>query len=305
MKRRTLVVLSGLLLLLASWARAEAKIRVVTTIPDLADMARNIGGDLLEVKSIATGVEDIHAVPMKPSFATLLNRADIVILLGLEAEHAFLPGLLEAARNPKILRDAPGYIDCSIYITPLEVPTRLDRALGDVHPMGNPHFNLDPVGGKAMARAIADGLTRNYPESGATFKQNLTTYLATLDAAIARWQREAAPLRGVKLVSYHPDMIYFAERFGMQQAGTIEIRPGVDPTPGHIVELEDRMRREGVKLVVRELHYPAGLAQTVAQRTGSKLVELPAMVGGVPEAKDYVSFIDYNIRTMLKAVQGG
>jgi ABC-type Zn uptake system ZnuABC Zn-binding protein ZnuA len=223
---------------------------------------------------------------MKPSFATLLNRADIVILLGLEAEHAFLPGLLEAARNPKILRDAPGYIDCSIYITPLEVPTRLDRALGDVHPMGNPHFNLDPVGGKAMARAI-------------------TTYLATLDAAIARWQREAAPLRGVKLVSYHPDMIYFAERFGMQQAGTIEIRPGVDPTPGHIVELEDRMRREGVKLVVRELHYPAGLAQTVAQRTGSKLVELPAMVGGVPEAKDYVSFIDYNIRTMLKAVQGG
>jgi ABC-type Zn uptake system ZnuABC Zn-binding protein ZnuA len=305
MKRRTLVVLSGVLLLLASWAGAEAKIRVVTTIPDLADMARNIGGDLLEVKSIATGVEDIHAVPMKPSFATLLNRADIVILLGLEAEHAFLPGLLEAARNPKILRDAPGYIDCSIYITPLEVPTRLDRALGDVHPMGNPHFNLDPVGGKAMARAIADGLTRNYPESGATFKQNLTTYLATLDAAIARWQREAAPLRGVKLVSYHPDMIYFAERFGMQQAGTIEIRPGVDPTPGHIVELEDRMRREGVKLVVRELHYPAGLAQTVAQRTGSKLVELPAMVGGVPEAKDYVSFIDYNIRTMLKAVQGG
>jgi ABC-type Zn uptake system ZnuABC Zn-binding protein ZnuA len=305
MKRIAFVLLSVVLMLLASFAGADAKLRVVTTIPDLADMARNIGGDLLEVKSIATGVEDIHAVPMKPSFATLLNRADIVILLGLEAEHAFLPGLLEAARNPKILRDAPGYIDCSIYITPLEVPTRLDRALGDVHPMGNPHFNLDPVGGKAMARAIADGLTRNYPESGATFKQNLTTYLATLDAAIARWQREAAPLRGVKLVSYHPDMIYFAERFGMQQAGTIEIRPGVDPTPGHIVELEDRMRREGVKLVVRELHYPAGLAQTVAQRTGSKLVELPAMVGGVPEAKDYVSFIDYNIRTMLKAVQGG
>jgi zinc/manganese transport system substrate-binding protein len=305
MKRRTLVVLSVVLLLLASWTGAEATIRVVTTIPDLADMARHIGGDLLEVKSLATGVEDIHAVPMKPSFATLLNRADVVILMGLEAEHAFLPGLLEAARNPKILRDAPGYIDCSVYITPLEVPTRLDRALGDVHPMGNPHFNLDPVGGKAIARAIADGLTRNYPEDGATFKQNLTAYLATLDAAIARWQREAAPLRGVKLVSYHPDMIYFAERFGMEAAGTIEIRPGVDPTPGHIVALEDRMRREGVKLVVRELHYPVGLAQTVAQRTGSKLVELPAMVGGVPEAKDYVSFIDYNIRTMLKAVQGG
>ena len=126
---------------------------------------------------------------MKPSFAMLLNRADVLLLMGLGLEHTFLPGLLEAARNPKILENAPGYIDCSVYITPLDVPTRIDRALGEQHPMGNPHFNLDPVAGKAMARAIADGLTRNYPEHGATFTKNLTTYLATLDAAIARWQR--------------------------------------------------------------------------------------------------------------------
>ena len=305
MKRMTLVVLSVVLMLLAFWTGAEAKIRVVTTIPDLADMAKNIGGDLLEIKSLATGVEDIHAVPMKPSFATLLNRADVLLLVGLDVEHAFLPALLEAARNPKILRDAPGYIDCSVYVTPLEVPTRIDRALGDQHPMGNPHINLDPVAGKAMARAIADGLTRNYPEHGSIYKQNLAAYLQTLDTAIARWQREATPLRGVKFVSYHPDMIYFAERFGMEAAGTIEIRPGVDPTPGHIVALEERMRREGIKLVVRERHYPAGLAETIAQRTGAKLVELPAMVGGVPDARDYVSFIDYNVRTMLKGVQGG
>jgi len=244
-------------------------------------------------------------VPMKPSFVTLLNRADIVLLVGLEAEHAFLPGLLEAARNPKILPSSPGYIDCSVYVVPLEVPTRIDRALGDVHPMGNPHINLDPVAGKDMARAIADGLVRNYPEHETTFKKNLAAYLQTLDAAIARWQHEVTPLRGVKFVSYHPDMLYFAQRFGMEPAGTIEIRPGVDPTPGHIVALEERMRREGVKVVVRELHYPANLAQTVAQRTGATLVELPVMVGGVPEARDYMSFIDYNIRTMLKAVQGG
>jgi zinc/manganese transport system substrate-binding protein len=305
MKRLALVLLCVVLILLACRAGADAKIRVVATIPDLADMAKNIGGDLLEIKSLATGVEDIHTVPMKPSFVTLLNRADIVLLVGLEAEHAFLPGLLEAARNPKILSSAPGYIDCSVYVVPLEVPTRIDRALGDVHPMGNPHINLDPVAGKDMARAIADGLTRNYPEHEATFKKNLAAYLAALDVAIARWQREAAPLRGVKFVSYHPDMLYFAQRFGMEPAGTIEIRPGVDPTPGHIVALEERMRREGIKLVVRERHYPAGLAETVAQRTGAKLVELPTMVGGVPEARDYVSFIDYNIRTMLKVVQGG
>jgi zinc/manganese transport system substrate-binding protein len=305
MKRLACVLLAVVLTLLVSHAGADAKIRVVATIPDLADMARNIGGDLLEIKSIATGVENIHAVPIKPSFATLLNRADVVLVVGLEAEHAFLPALLEAARNPKILPSAPGYIDCSVYVTPLEVATRLDRAFGEQHPMGNPHINLDPVAGKAMARAIADGLARNYPEHEATFKKNLATYLQTLDAAIARWQREATPLHGVKFISYHPDMIYFAERFGMEAAGTIEIRPGVDPTPGHIVSLEERMRREGIKVVVRERHYPAGLAETIAQRTGAKLVELPAMVGGVPEARDYVSFIDYNIRTMLKAVQGG
>src|SRR5256712_3833884 len=149
---------------LVASATGADKLKVVTTIPDLADMTRQIGGDQVEVTSLATGVEDIHAVPMKPSFAVTLNRADAVVLLGLEAEHAFLPALLEAARNPKILRDAPGYIDCSTYITPLEVPTRIDRSLGDQHPMGNPHFNLDPVGGKAMARAIADGLARNDPE---------------------------------------------------------------------------------------------------------------------------------------------
>jgi zinc/manganese transport system substrate-binding protein len=192
-----------------------------------------------------------------------------------------------------------------VYVTPLEVPTRIDRALGDQHPLGNPHFNIDPVHGKDLARAIADGLARNYPEYQVTFQKNLAAYLATLDAAIARWAREAEPLRGVKFISYHPDMIYFAERFGMQAVGTIEIRAGIDPTPGHIVQLEELMRREGVKLVVRELVYPATLARTIAQHTGATLVELLYMVGGVPEAKDYLSLIDYNIRTMLKAVQGG
>src|SRR5881397_2012196 len=291
--------------LLAVSATGAAKLKVVTTIPDLADMTRQIGGDQVDVTSLATGVEDIHAVPMKPSFAVTLNRADAVVLLGLEAEHAFLPALLEAARNPKILRDTPGYIDCSVYITPLDVPTRIDRSLGDVHPMGNPHYNVDPVMGKEAARAIADGLSRFRPEHEADFKKNLAAFEAKLDAAIARWEREAAPLRGKKLVSYHPDLIYFAERFGMETVGTIEIRAGVDPTPGHITDLEERMRKEKVDLVVRELHYPASLAETIAQATGAKLVELPVMSGGRPETKDYISFIDYNLRTVLNAVQSG
>jgi ABC-type Zn uptake system ZnuABC Zn-binding protein ZnuA len=303
--KRFVPYLAILSLVLSSGVTAADKIKVVATIPDLADLTNQIGGDRVEVTSLATGVEDIHAVPMKPSFAIVMNRADIVVLLGLEAEHAFLPALLEAARNPKILRDAPGYIDCSVYLTPLEVPTRIDRSLGDQHPMGNPHYNLDPVAMKKAARAIADGLGRNYPEDQTLLQRNLKAYLEKLDAAIVRWEQEAAPLKGKKLVSYHPDMIYFAERFGMEAVGTIELRAGIPPTPSHIVDLEDMMRREKVDLEVRELHYPAELAQTVAAQTGAKLVELPAMVGGVPEARDYIAFVDYNVRTVVKAVQGG
>jgi len=297
-------LLLAALAFLSSAAPAADKIRVVATIPDLADMTRHIGGDLVDVSSLATGVEDIHAVPMKPSFAVLLNHADAVVLLGLSAEHAFLPALLEAARNPGIQQDTPGYIDVSVNIVPLEVPTRIDRSLGDQHPMGNPHINLDPVRGKDMARAIADGLGRKYPQYADTFKTNLDAYLAELDSNIARWEKMAAPLKGVKLVSYHPDLLYFAERYGMEAVGTIEVRPGVDPTPSHIAELEDQMKREHVQLVVRELHYPAGLAETVATATGATLVELPAMAGGLADTKDYISFIDHNVRTMVQAVQG-
>ena len=305
MRRWFLPVLAILATLLPADVGAAKKIRVVTTIPDLADMTRRVGGDLVDATSLATGVEDIHAVPMKPSFAVLMNRADVVILMGLEAEHAFLPALLEASRNPKIRRDQPGYIDASVYVPVLEVPTRIDRSLGDQHPLGNPHINLDPVRGKAMVRAIADGLSRNFPEYSSIFQKNSTEYINQLDTAIAQWNQEAAPLKGKKVVSYHPDLIYFTERFGLEMFGTIEIRPGVDPTPAHVADLIERMRQAKVDFVIRESHYPAGLAETVAKSTGAKLVELPAMAGGRPETKTYISFIDYNVRTLLNAVKGG
>jgi ABC-type Zn uptake system ZnuABC Zn-binding protein ZnuA len=242
---------------------------------------------------------------MKPSFAVVLNRADAVVLLGLEAEHAFLPGLLEASRNPKIQRDTPGYIDCSIFVRPEEVPTRLDRSLGDVHPMGNPHFNLDPGQARYIVRAIVEGLSRLDPGNAGAFKKNGDAYVAKIEEAMARWQQEAAPLKGKKFVSYHPDFVYFAERFGMVQVGTIEIRPGVDPTPSHVADLIERMRQTKTDVVIREKHYPASLAETVAKSAGAKLVELPTMAGGQPETKTYIGFVDYNVRTLVKAVTGG
>jgi len=213
--------------------------------------------------------------------------------------------LIDAARNPKIQRDAPGYVDASIYVRPLEVPTRIDRALGDQHPMGNPHYNLDPVRMKDAARAIAEGLARNDPGNTATYQKNLDAYLATLDAAIARWKEEAAPLKGKTLVSYHPDMVYFTTRFGMEAVGTIEVRAGVDPTPMHVDELEKMMRDTHVNFVVREVQYPAGLAESVATATGATLIELPVMSGGLPQTQGYINFIDYNLHTMLAAQPGG
>jgi zinc/manganese transport system substrate-binding protein len=171
--------------------------------------------------------------------------------------------------------------------------------------MGNPHYNLDPRSMKEAARAMEEGFERNYPEHEDLFRKNLRAVEVDFDRNIERWEREAAPLKGIKFVSYHPDLDYLAERFGMEAVGTIEIRAGIDPTPGHVEELIDRMKREKVDLVVRERQYPAGLAETVAQRSGAKLVELPVMVGGVPDAKDYAGLIDYELRTLLKAVQGG
>ena len=306
MKRTTsrLIVLSLILFANYSPALADSKIKVVTTIPDLADLGRRIGGDLVEVKSIATGVEDPHAVPMKPSFAVLLNRADVLLLQGLALEHAFLPGLLDAARNPKIMPGSPGYIDCSKYVLPRETPTKIDRSLGEQHPQGNPHFNLDPGFGKSIAKAITEGLTANYPEHASTFKRNFETFSAELDRRLAQWEKEGAPLKGVKFVSYHPDMLYFAERFGMEPVGTIELRAGVDPTPSHIADLEALMQREKVRLVIREKHYPAQLAKTIAETTGSQLAETIVMVNGAAEAKDYFSFVDYNLHSLLNAVKG-
>ena len=243
-------------------------------------MTRQVGGDLVEVTSLATGVEDIHAVPMKPSFAVMLNHADVVLLVGLEAEHAFLPALLEASRNPKIQRDQPGYIDCSVYVTPLEVPSRIDRSLGDQHPMGNPHINLDPVLGKddgagdrRRARAQRPGARRRLQAK----RRRLTTPSSTPRSRAGR--RRPRRSRGRSSSAITPTCSISPSASAWSRSARSRSAPGVDPTPSHIAELEEQMRRSQVDLVVRELHYPAGLAETVAQQTGAKLVELPVMVG--------------------------
>ena len=278
-----------------------AKIHVVTTLTDLADFARNIGGDKVEVHSLATGIEDTHGVPMKPSFVPLMNRADLIFEVGFGCEHAFLPALLEASRNPRIQPGTSGYVDCSEGIIPMEVPKSTDHSEGDVHPYGNPHYILDPVLAKTAIQNIYNALVSFSPQDQAYFTTNRDAYLAKLDAKIAEWKTEMAPLKGVKFVSYHNHWPYFAERFGMVYVGTIELKPLVDPTPHHIVELVATMKAEHVPIVVREQQFPEKVPALIAAQTGAKLIKLPIMPGALPGTDTYLEMMDYIIKTMVEA----
>lgn len=280
------------------------QIRVVATVPDLADITKQIGKELVTVESLTTGVEFMHAVPVKPSFVPRLNRADVLVVIGLDLEVSWLPALLEVANNPKILPGQTGYIDCSVGINVAEVPRSVDRSEGDVHPRGNPHYNLDPLNGRIIARDIAGGLSRNFPQHKATFEKNLNAYLAELDKAMARWQGMATSLKGMKFVSYHGDWIYFANRFGLQQVGTIEVRPGIEPTPSHLVNLVQRMQQEKAQVIIygpQSDRFPRQLAS----QTGAAVVRLQQIAGGSPETDTYIKFIDYNLRSLLGAVKKG
>ena len=297
--------LSAACLVLAAGS-AGAKLRVVASLPDVADMARQIGGDRVEVETIAQGSQDPHKVPVKPSFVTKLNRAEALVVQGLGLEHAFLPALLEVAANPKILPTGPAYIDASVLIRPLEVPTSQNRSQGELHPLGNPHFNLDPLNGKLMAKAIADGLARVDPAGASAYQAGLARFTALLDQKIPEWERLAAPLRGVKAVSYHQDLIYLADRYGIEMVGTIETKPGVPATPAHLEELIDTMKRDQVKLVIREVAYEMPLAQTVAERTGARVATISSLAGGLPGTdQSYVESVQANLEALVRAVQGG
>jgi zinc/manganese transport system substrate-binding protein len=277
------------------------QIRVVATFPDLADITRQIGKELVSVDSLATGVEDPHSVPMRPSFVPRLNRADILVVTGLGDEHSWLPALLEVASNPKILPGRSGYIDCALGVTVLETPTSLDRAGGDLHPQGNPHYMLDPVSGKIAARNIAAGLSRNFPQHQQAFDKNLKAYMSELDTWIARWEKMASPLRGVKYVDYHPSWVYFANRYGMQRIGSIELRPGIEPTPNHLVELVQQIKVEKPRFLLYGAQNPR-LPEQISAETGIKALRLYSNAGGRPETDTYIKWIDYTVRTLVQAV---
>ena len=298
-----LIVVLGLLFGLYATASAQ-RIRVITTVPDLADITKQIGKQMVEVESLTRGVEFMHAVPVKPSFVPKLNRAEVLVLMGLDLESSWLPALLEVASNPKIMPGQAGHIDCSTGVNVMEVPKTLDRAEGDVHPRGNPHYNLDPLNGRIIARNIAGGLSRNFPQHKAIFEKNLNEYLGELNKAIAHWEAMSAPLKDVKVVAYHRDWSYFANRFGLQIIGSIETKPGIEPTPNHLVSLAQKMQQEKAQIIIygpQSDRFPRQLAQ----QTGATVVRLQSTAGALPETDTYIKFIDYNLRSLLNTVKKG
>ena len=277
------------------------QIRAVATWPALADLTRQIGKELVSVETLATGVEDPHGVPMKPSFVPKMNRADVLVLIGLDDELSWLPGLQEVASNPKILPGQRGYIDCSVGIPVTEAARVLDRSEGDLHPKGNPHYLLDPVYTKIAVHNIATGLSRNFPQHQAAFERNLKSYIAELDNWIGRWDKMAASLKGVKFVEYHQEWVYFANRYGLKRIGSVELKPGIEATPNHVVSLVQQIKEEKAQLLLYGAQNPR-LPQQIANETGIKPLRLYSSSGGRSETDTYIKWIDYTVRTLIQAV---
>jgi zinc/manganese transport system substrate-binding protein len=283
--------------------QAARKLRVVTTIPDLKSLTEAVGGDLVEVDSLTRGTQNFHEAEVRPSMMLKLRRADAVIENGLDLD-AWADVAIEGSNNPNLVRGARGRIEISRGIDVLEVPTsRVDRSMGDVHPRGNPHFSLDPGLAPIITQNIVDGLARIAPENRAAFESNRKAFLAKLDQRMAEWTKLMAPVKGAKVVVYHPDMIYFLTRFGLVQIGMVEDRPGIPPSPQHLVNLIRAMKEEKVKVVLVEPWNDVKLANRVAEEAGAKAIVFASSVGAVKGADNYVAAIEYNIQMLAKAFQ--
>jgi len=282
----------------ASGSQAVAQMRVVATTPDLASVAREIGGDRVNVVALAKPTEDPHFVDAKPSFIVTLNRADALIEGGAELELGWLPPLLENARNGKIGSGAPGRIVASEGIRLLEVPTSFDRSKGDIHSLGNPHFMVDPVAAKVVAANIAAHFAQLDPKNAAVYNGNLAKFNTRIDAKIAEWQRALAPYRGAKIVTYHRDFVYLAQRFGLSIVDELEPKPGIAPSPAHLAQVIGEMKSNNAKVILVQPFQNRKTAETVARQTGAAVLDTPQQPGAGGNGTSYFDMLDNLVRNL-------
>lgn len=287
----------------AAGAEAADKLQVVATIPDLKLLTEAVGGDLVDVEMLVRAAQNPHDLEVRPSLMVKVRRADALIMNGLELD-GWVDMVVLGANNPKVVAGAPGRIDASRGIGVLEVPTtRVDRSMGDIHPVGNPHYTADPGLASMVTQNIAEGLGRLAPQHREAFARNREQFLGQLDQAMGRWTKVLEPYKGAKVVAYHNEYIYLFTRFGLNQVGTVEDRPGIPPSPGHLVQLVRLMRDEGVKVVAVQPWADQKLAARVAEDGGAQAVLLPPTAGGVKGAKTYIDGMDSIVTTLGRALK--
>lgn len=297
------VAVAGALALAVSTS-AFAALNVVTSTEDLGSIVKAVGGEKVSVESLAKGYQDPHFVEAKPSFILRMNRADLLVAVGRELEIGWLPPLITQSRNAKIQPGAAGYLDASLTAKILDVPTgQVTRAMGDVHPQGNPHFWLDPDNGRRVAQAVQAKLSALSPGDAAYFAQQYAAFDHKLAEGEKRWKAAMAPYRGVKVVSYHRSWPNFAEAFGLDVIGYVEPKPGIPPSPAHTLELEQDMKRQNVKIVLVEPYFDAKTPNAIGRDTGAEVLVMLPSVGGVKEVTDYFQLFDYDINLLVNAIK--
>src|SRR5712691_11201500 len=282
---------------------ATAALNVFACEQEWAALAQELAGDKASVYSATNALQDVHKVEARPSLIARIRSADLLICSGSELEIGWLPLLLTQSGNARIQPGSAGYLEASQFVPKLEIPKVVDRALGDVHPSGNPHVHLDPRNIAKVAEVLAERLVQLDPADADAFKARANSFRERWRAAMSRWEKEAARLKGVPVVVYHKDMSYFINWAGMREAGSLEPKPGLPPTPAHLAELVERMKREPAKVIVYSAYNSPRAAEFLSERAGIPAVMLPFTVGGTDKARDLFGLFDDTIGRLLAAAK--
>ncbi|MDP4223793.1 MAG: metal ABC transporter substrate-binding protein [Bacteroidota bacterium] len=284
-------------------ADAAKKINVVATTTDLKSITELIGNDKVDVTAIASGFQNPHFVDPKPSYIIKLSKADMFITVGLDLETGWSPQLLLSSRNPKIQKGSTGYVDASAGISLMQVPSGFNRAEGDIHIYGNPHYWMDPENGKQIARNICDGLERLSPENKEFFEANLKTFNDKIDSKVKEWMLKMSPHNGTKIIAYHNEWCYFENRFGLKIVDFLEPKPGIPPTPTQLQKVISEVKSDHIKVIVSSPYFTPTSSDVVSQQTGAKTIVLATSVGAFDSIKDYFDLFDYDIDKLIEGLK--
>ena len=296
------IVFSFLLCSIFSVATAGT-IKVVTTTTDMRSITEMIGGNKVSVTSIATGYQNPHFVDPKPSYIVNLSNADLFVTIGLDLETGWSPQLLSSSRNSKIQKGAAGYVDASEGVTLFQVPTSANRGEGDIHIFGNPHYWLDPLNGKVIARNIANGLERIDPSNKTFYETNLYAFFTRINTKMVEWQTKMAPFKGSKIIAYHNEWVYFEKRFGLEIVDFMEPKPGIPPSPSQLVKVIKEVKANNIKVIISSPYFTTSSSDVVAKQTGVKELTLATSTGAFSTVKDYFDLFDYDINQLLAVLK--